>query len=72
MSAKILEWRGLTKLPTPPDQVLDGAKGKLDEVLILGWQEDGELWASSSQSNLDRALFLIEQFRFRMMRGDYS
>lgn len=51
---------GSTVLPIPPDQVLETAKEKLSEVLILGWTHDDELYVSSSTSHRGEIFFLLE------------
>lgn len=42
---------------------------KLDEVLIIGRSNDGELWASSSL-NAGQPLWLIEKLRERLLEGN--
>lgn len=54
----VVDFTGLTVLPIPPDQVLEGAKGKLSSVIIIGIEkeEDSEgnpyrYYASSGGTN---------------------
>lgn len=41
---------------------------KLDEVLVIGRTDDGELWAKSSL-NAGQTLWLIEKLRERVLDG---
>ena len=55
----------LFPLPTSkdhdPDVMLQLAKGELDEVVIIGWDKDGELFFSSNVADGGTALWLIEK-----------
>jgi len=67
---KLLHFTGETLVPIPPDQVLEGAKGKLDYVVVLGWTASGEVYVASSTSKLPDALWLIEQAKLELLDGD--
>lgn len=54
----VVNFTGITKLPLSVDRVLDGARD-LTEVVVLGWDENGELFISMSEPSLDRALMLL-------------
>lgn len=50
--------------------VLKAAKAeRLDEVLVIGRTDDGELWASSSL-NAGQSLWLLEKLRERILEGN--
>lgn len=51
-----------------PNEVLDFAKGELTEVLVLGTDSDGELYARSNLSP-ENTLWLIESFKNDMLNG---
>lgn len=46
--AEILMFSGITRLDLPPDRILEAAKGKLEGVLVLGYDEAGDFYAASS------------------------
>lgn len=51
----------IIKFPTdevPPDDVLQCAVDKLKSVVLVGFDNDGELYIASSGSRLDELLFL--------------
>lgn len=56
-----------------PDNVLEQAIGVYDQVLVLGYDKDGELDARASL-NIDAAniLWLIEWFKAKLVTGDYA
>lgn len=62
----------LTTLDISPDDVLNSAVGKLDQVLILGWDKDGELYVASSTSDMKLTVYLATKFVHKEMNGDYS
>lgn len=62
----------LTKLPIPPDDVLSGAIGQLDYVLVLGFNKDGEMHTASSSGDLSEALWIATKFIHKLHKGDYD
>lgn len=58
--AKMLRYDGITCLDMPVDQILEGAIGKLDAVVVVGWGKNGEFYGSSSISDGGAALWLLE------------
>lgn len=62
----------VTKLPIDPDDVLDGAKGRLDYVLLLGWDKDGRMYTASSEGQMERAVYIATKFVHRQHHGDYE
>lgn len=43
------------------DDVLDAARGRLEDVLVVGWgKEDGRLWVASSPLNFGQVIELLE------------
>jgi len=70
MNDNVIPIGGVTKLDIPADQVLEGAKGKLDKVIVIGWTKgaegdeygEDEFFACSMADGGD-ALWLIERFK---------
>jgi hypothetical protein len=53
----------------PGKLILKRAKAeKLDDVLVIGRTDDGELWAASSL-NAGQSLWLIEKLKERILEG---
>ena len=57
-----------------PDNVLEQAIGDYSEVLILGWDKDGNLDARATLGLKDGGdvLWLIEAFKHKLMSGDFT
>lgn len=57
-----------------PDNVLELAQGEYEDVLILGYDKDGEMIAAASTGFEDAGaiLWLIEQFKLNLLDGAYS
>lgn len=61
----------LTKLPIDPDDVLTGALGKMDQVLVIGFDKDGAFYTAASQGDLAQALWIATKFIHKLHSGDY-
>lgn len=66
--ADILNFTGITRLDTPPDRVLDAALGKLTEVVVVGYDQEGNEYFASSKANGADALWLLERGKHRLMQ----
>jgi hypothetical protein len=58
MTDNVISLNILTKLPIEPDKVLESAKGRLSEVLVLGWH-DGKFYMAASDPDMSRAAMLL-------------
>ncbi|MDD1627777.1 MAG: hypothetical protein LUQ26_09945 [Methylococcaceae bacterium] len=63
---------GYTRLDIDPEGVIEGAKDKLTSVLVLGYEEDGSLYAAASTADTGHLLLLMERFKFSILNGDYG
>lgn len=57
-----------------PDNVLEQAIGEYTEVLILGWNKDGQFEARASLGLGDPSatVFMAELFKHKLLSGDYG
>ena len=56
-----------------PDAVLEQSQGEFDYVLIIGWDKEGCLDARSNLGlSNEQALWLVEEFKFKLIHGDYD
>lgn len=55
------------------DNVLELAAGVYDQVLLLGWDKDGNFDARATLGLKDGGdiLWLVETFKHKLMSGDY-
>lgn len=56
------------------DEALERAKGMFGDVLVLGWDHDGDLsfTASSRFGNAAQTIFLVEMFKAALLSGEFS
>ena len=57
-----------------PDNVLEQAMGNYSDVLVIGWDKNGELDARGTLSLKDGGdvLWLIESFKNNLLSGEYA
>ncbi len=61
MTAQIIPLGNITTLDLPTDRVLEGAKGHCtDGVVVLGFDDDGQLYFSSSIADGGSVIWLLE------------
>lgn len=56
-----------------PDTVLEAAKGQYSAVFVIGYTKDDEVLDARASINLTARdiLFLLEQFKNKLLNGDY-
>lgn len=59
MTNNILFFTGTTSLPLDPDRVLEAAKGKLERVMVIGFEGDN-LYVAASEPGIAEAVLLLE------------
>jgi hypothetical protein len=59
----VVRFSGVTRLDIDPDQVLQEAIGKVQGVVVAGYDEDGEEYFASSYGSVAETLFLLERFK---------
>jgi hypothetical protein len=65
-----MPFSGVTTAPHRPDDILEAAKERgLQSVVVVGRKEDGNLWCSSSTSDREHMLFLLELAKAKVMDG---
>lgn len=64
---KVISFTGITKLDLPPDRILESAMGKLETVLILGWDKDGNEYFASSAADGGTNLWLMERLKKQLL-----
>lgn len=57
----IIRFPGITKLDMPADHVLESALGKLEGVVVLGYDKDGQEYFASSYADGGDMLWLLER-----------
>jgi hypothetical protein len=70
VSAKVIPFRGITKLDLDPDMILENKKGQLEGVVIMGFDHDGKELFASSYADGGTVLWLLERCRIRLMQPE--
>jgi len=58
---------GVTKLDLPADRILESAKGKMEGVVIIGFDKDGDVYSASSYADGGTVMWLLEACKTKMM-----
>lgn len=67
--AKVLKLDMVTRLNIPPDRVLKAAVGRLDNVLVIGFDKEGEFYGAASFADGGDALWLMELCKRALLEG---
>ncbi len=59
--SNVIQFRGITKLDLDPDVVLENNKGKLEGLVIIGYDKEGEEYFASTYADGATVLWLIER-----------
>lgn len=67
----VIRFSGITRLNIDPDVVLEGAIGKLEGVVVLGYDKNGEEYFAASYADGADPLWLMERLKKRLLEiGD--
>jgi len=64
----VIAFPGVTKLDTEPDQILEQALGRLESVVICGFDKDGNQYFASSVADGADALWHLERAKYALMK----
>uniref|UniRef100_A0A6M3ILV2 Uncharacterized protein n=1 Tax=viral metagenome TaxID=1070528 RepID=A0A6M3ILV2_9ZZZZ len=65
--ADISKFDGVTKLDLSADRVIQGAIGKLDWVVVIGYDKDGDEYFAGSHADGGDVLWLIERMKLQLL-----
>jgi hypothetical protein len=66
----VVNFNGATRLDIDPDPVLQAAVGKLKQVVILGYTEDGQEYFASSIADGGTVLWMFERCKQVLINTD--
>jgi hypothetical protein len=69
-TAKIINFTGVTRLDLPADRVLEGAVGKLESVLVIGYDKEGNEYFASSIADGGAANWLLDRCKMKLLDID--
>lgn len=71
MTDNVIPLGNITRLDLPTDRVLDAVKGDCsDGVVVIGFDNGGELFFKSSIADGGSVLWLLEQAKLALLTGD--
>lgn len=59
----------ITRLDWPADQILESAKGRLEGVVVLGYDADGAEYFTSSYADGADVLWLLKRAEFAILHS---
>ncbi len=65
---EIVRFPGITKLNVNPDLVLQEAMGKLEGVIVIGYDKEGNEFFSSSYADGGFVVWHIERVKYKLMQ----
>lgn len=65
---EVVNLDNITKLDLDPDRVLNGALAKLESVVIVGFDKDGDEYFASSVADGGTALWLLERMKMKLLQ----
>ncbi len=61
----------ITRLDLPPDRILEAAKGKMQSVVIIGFDAEGQEYFASSVADGGTVMWLLERCKKALLEvGD--
>ena len=67
MTAKIIDFTGITSLDLDPERVLAKAQGQLQSVVVIGYDQDGDLYVATSYADGGDMLWALEQAKRKLL-----
>lgn len=64
----VVDLNVITTLPLDPDRVLSKALGKLERVMVIGIDKDGEEYFASSESDGGTCIWDMERAKLKLLR----
>lgn len=65
--SKIIILPCVTSLNLPPNRVLQGAWGKLQGVVVIGWEKQGDFYFASSIADGGDVMWLLEKAKKELL-----
>jgi hypothetical protein len=66
--AEVKNFNGITRLDMDPDRVLEAAIGEVTEVVICGFDKDGNQFFASSVADGGQSLWHLERAKWALMK----
>lgn len=71
MEENVIDFPGETSIPIPAERILDAAKkAKLGYVLVLGWDENGDLIQFTNNSDPLESIYIMEKAKHWLLSDE--
>jgi len=64
---KLISLNAITTMDLSPEQVLESARGKLEGVVLIGFDKEGEEYFASSYADGGMVLWLLEKCKKKLL-----
>jgi len=64
----VVNFTGITSLDLDPDRVLDDAKGKLVDVVVIGTHKDGSEYFAASISSGPEVGWMLDRAKLKLLQ----
>ena len=65
--SNVIPLGNITRLDLPVDTILESAKTQLEGAILIGYDNDGELYFASTYADGGTVLWLLEQAKMALM-----
>ena len=63
----VVDFNGITRLPSDPDRVLKKAIGNVETAVIIGYDKEGNEYFATSEPDGPAVLWLLERIKLRLL-----
>lgn len=68
--AQIIQFHsGESRLDIDPDLILEGAKGELQDAVVIGFRKDGSFFFASTHADGGTIMWLLESAKLKLLQG---
>ncbi|MCZ4270904.1 hypothetical protein [Maritalea porphyrae] len=66
--SNVIQFTGLTRNDMEPDSILENSIGELSEVVLVGFDKEGDFVFASSKADAGETIFLLERGKHKLMQ----
>lgn len=70
--SNVIQFRGITRLNLDPDIVLENTKGKLEGIVICGYDMEGNEYFASTYADGGDVLWLLERMKLNLLNQEFD
>jgi hypothetical protein len=70
--SNVIQFKGITRLNLDPDIVLENTKGKLEGLVICGYDTEGNEYFASTYADGGDVLWLLERMKLNLLNQEFD